>query len=486
MKKNIIAITFISLMSFSCEKNFEEFNTNPLNAQLGSDEVTPRIQLGPITEALKSVGQVNNQIAPEYTRQFSYNNSSYRVSELVAFQWNNMWERVYKINPTINNVLQQTIESTSPVDIVVGAITKISKVYLFTGLSDLYGQIPYSEAGLMDVQFPKYDTQQFVYNDGFVLIDEAIASLSSQISADVQLPKDDRVYGGDVSKWIRFANSLKLRLAMRLRDVDNGTSASKTVEAIQHSGGLISNHDQSATIENFGGAGPEHSIYQMRNEPFRMAKFFVDYLIGTNDPRLPIWADPAVNGGGYVGVDNSLIDFPNNDNFSKLSANNIFQQDLEDIILMYSESEFLKAEAYLIGHGVGKDLNVASDAYRAGIKASLEYWGVAESDVTTFLAQDFATLRGSEDAMLKQIAEQKWVSLFLAGTELWSEVRRLDYPIYPSRAGVPGYFQGDTNGRMPTRMDYPEDEASLNAENYDLANSNYPRVIASKVWWDVN
>ncbi|MCY4266464.1 MAG: SusD/RagB family nutrient-binding outer membrane lipoprotein, partial [Flavobacteriaceae bacterium] len=265
-------------MSFSCEKNFEEFNTNPLNAQLGSDEVTPRIQLGPITDALKSVGQINNQITPEYTRQFSYNNSSYRVSELVASQWNNMWNRVYRINPTINNVLQQTQESTSPVDIVVGAITKISKVYLFTGLSDLYGQIPYSEAGLMDVQFPKYDTQQFVYNDGFGLLDEAITSLSSQISADVQLPTDDRVYGGEVSKWIRFANSLKLRLAMRLRDVDNGTSASKTAEAIQHSGGLISNHDQSATIENFGGAGPEHSIYQMRNEPFRMAKFFVDYL----------------------------------------------------------------------------------------------------------------------------------------------------------------------------------------------------------------
>ncbi|MEC3908498.1 SusD/RagB family nutrient-binding outer membrane lipoprotein [Tamlana sp. 2201CG12-4] len=486
MKKNIIYLLLVSLMVFSCEENFDEYNTHPLNAQVESDEVIPRFQLGPITDALKATGQISNQVAPEYTRQFSYNTSSYRVSELVASQYNAMWNKVYLLNPTINNVLNQTAEATDPVDIVVRAITKISKVYLFTGVSDLYGDIPYSESGDVAVQFPKYDTQEFIYNDGFVLIDQAIASLTSQISAGIQLPADDRVYGGDVAKWIRFANSLKLRLAMRLRAVDNTTSADRTREALEHNGGLISSHDQSATIENFDGAGPEHSIFQMRNEPFRMAEFLVDYLNNTNDPRLPIWADPAVNGGGLVGVDNSLIDFPDNDNFSRLSADNLFQRTLEDIVLMYSETEFLKAEAYLFGNGVSKDDNAANEAYRAGIKASLEYWGVEEADVNTFLAQGFTTLTGSDEEKLKQIGEQKWVSLFLTGTELWSEVRRLDYPEYPSRSGVPGYFQGDTNGEMPTRLDYPQNEATFNAENYDMANSKYPQVIASKLWWDVD
>ncbi|PCE65783.1 SusD/RagB family nutrient-binding outer membrane lipoprotein [Sediminicola luteus] len=486
MNKHIIYVLLVSLVFFSCEDNFDEYNTNPQNAQVGSDEVVPRYQLGPITDALKATGQISNQVAPEYTRQFSYNTSSYRVSELVASQYNGMWNKVYRLNPTINNVLMQTEEAEDAVDKVVRAITQISKVYLFTGLSDIYGDIPYSEAGDIAIQFPKYDTQEFIYNDGFALLDEAIIALTAQISANVSLPTDDRVYGGDVTKWIRFANSLKLRLAMRLSDVDGTTAAAKIQEAMNHSGGLISSNDESATIENFDGEGPEHSIYQMRNEPFRMAKFLVDYLNDTNDPRLPIWADPAVNGGDYVGVDNSLIDFPDNDNFSKLSEANIFQRTLEDIVLMFSETEFLKAEAYLKGIGVGKDDNAANTAYRAGIQASLEYWGVEADAVTAFLAQDFATLSGDDVAKLEQIAEQKWVSLFLTGTELWSEVRRLDYPVYPSRNGVPGYFQGDTNGEMPTRLDYPEDEASLNAENYDAANAKYPQVIASKVWWDVN
>lgn len=484
MKKNIIYLLLISLIAFSCEENFDEYNTHPLNAQVGSDEVVPRYQLGPITEKLKASGQISIQVAPEYTRQFSYNNSSYRVSELVAGQWNNNWNKVYLINPTINNVLIQTAEATEPVDIVVGAITKISKVYLFTGLSDLYGDIPYTEAGDIAIQYPKYDTQEAIYKDGFVLLDEAIASLASQASAGVQLPKDDRVYGGDVAKWIRFANSLKLRLAMRLRYVDAATSNAKAKEALEHSGGLISSHDQSATIDNYETPGPEHQIYQMRNEPFRMAKFFVEYLKETNDPRLPVWADPAVNGDTIHGVDNSLTVFPDNNNFSKLSEANLFKQDLEDVVLMHSETEFLKAEAYLFGNGVGKNATAANTAYRAGIKASLEYWGVESADVDAFLAQEFTTLTGDDEAMLKQIAEQKWVSLFLTGSELWSEARRLKYPEYPSRTGVPGYFQGDTNGKMPSRLDYPENEASLNAENNNLANQKYPAIIASKVWWD--
>jgi hypothetical protein len=382
--------------------------------------------------------------------------------------------------------LAQTEAATDPVDIVVGAITKISKVYLFTGLSDVYGDIPYSEAGDIAIQFPKYDTPAFVYNDGFDLLDEAITDLTAQRSANVSLPTDDRVYGGDAAKWIKFANSLKLRLAMRLRQVDNTTSSAKATEALNHAGGLISNHDESATIENFEGAGPEHAIWQMRNEPFRMAKFFVDYLTETNDPRLAIWAEPAVNGGSFVGVDNSLVNFPDNDNFSRLSDENLFLRDLEDIVLMYSETEFLKAEAYLFGNGVGQNDNAANEAYRAGIKASLEYWGAAVADVDAFLAQDISTLSGSTEDKLKQIGEQKWVSLFLTGTELWSEVRRLNYPQYPIRAGVDGYFQGDTNGAMPSRLDYPENEGTFNSENYDLANNKYPQAIASKLWWDID
>jgi hypothetical protein len=109
---------------------------------------------------------------------------------------------------------------------------------------------------------------------------------------------------------------------------------------------------------------------------------------------------------------------------------------------------------------------------------------VAEADVTAFLAQDFATLTGDEEAMLKQIAYQKWVSLFLAGSELWTEARRLKYPEYPDITGNSDYFQGDTQGNMPSRLEYSNNEAAYNAENYDLANKKYPQNIASKVWWD--
>lgn len=486
MKKNIIYLLLVSLAFFSCEQNFEEFNTHPQNAQLGSDEVLPRFQLGPITEALKASNQISIQAAPEYSRQFSYNNSSYRISEMSAIQYTANWNKVYLLNPTINNVLQQTAEATEPVDIVVRAITKIAKAYLFTGLSDIHGDLPYFEAGDITIQFPSYDSQEDIYNDGFRLIDEAIASLSAQASAGVQLPDDDRVYGGDVANWIRFANSLKLRLAMRLRDVDSATSTARVSEALTHSGGLISNHDQSATIDNFSAPGPSHALWGMRNEPFRLAEFFVDYLTNTNDPRLPIWAEPAVNGGGLVGVDNSLIDFPDNNDFSHLSATNLFLEDIEDIILMFSETEFLKAEAYLLGHGAGKDDNAANEAYRAGIRASLEYWGVEAADVDVFLAQGFTTLAGDDETKLEQIAEQKWVSLFLTGSELWSEVRRLDYPVIPPTTGLPGYFQGDNNGQIPVRMEYPDNESSFNGENLDMANSNYPLNIGSRLWWDVN
>ncbi|MCT4590111.1 MAG: SusD/RagB family nutrient-binding outer membrane lipoprotein [Carboxylicivirga sp.] len=486
MKKNIIYLLLISLVVFaSCEKNFEEYNLDERSPQVGSEDVLPRYQLGAITEKLKSSGQYTVEVGPVYSQQFCFNTSSYRLSELYAIQKVNMWDNVYKINPTIVNVLEQTAESTDAEEIVVQAITKIAKVYLFSRLTDLHGDIPYSETADKTIQYPKYDTQEYIYNDGFKLLDEAIASLTSQVSAGVKLPEDDRVYGGDAAKWIRFANSLKLRLAMRLRYVDASTSAAKAGEAINHTGGLISNDEQSATLPNFETGTPNHSLFSYREEAgLKMSKFLVDYLKSTNDPRLPIWAAPSVNGGVYEGVENFLVDFPENDDYSSLNADNLFKRDLEDVILMHSESEFLKAEAYVFGTGVTKDATAANTAYRAGIQASLEYWGVAEADVTAFLAQDFATLTGDEEAMLKQIAYQKWVSLFLAGSELWTEARRLKYPEYPDITGNSDYFQGDTQGNMPSRLEYSNNEAAYNAENYDLANKKYPQNIASKVWWD--
>jgi hypothetical protein len=485
MKKNILYIVLFSLLGFSCEDNFKEYNTNTDRVQVGSNPEV-RFSLGPITETLRMNGGIKTKISPEYAEHVSHSATSSSIQRLESGNEEGDWAKIYKVFPTIRDVISRTEDSEDNQEKFANAIAKISQAYLFTTLSDMFGDIPYSEAGLMAVSTPTYDTQESIYKDAFSLIDNALTKLST--TKTVPLKNDDRVYGGDVDKWKKFANSLKLRLAIRMRYVAPTEASTYVTQAMEHADGLISNEDESGTYEYNDVNNERNPYYNDKDWQLRISKLFVDFMQSTNDPRLSYFADTVEQGvlaGQYYGLDNNLD--TNNlmkYHFSGLSQEHVFRQDLPDMILMHSEVEFLKAEAYLFGFGVSKDEVKANQAYRAGIEANMTHWGVSQTDIDAFLAQTLATLSGTDEEKFKQIAEQKWVSLFLT-PETWTEARRTKYPVLPETAGNSSYYEGVTKGKMPSRLAYPENEEERNETNYNVAGKKYANnSITSKLWWD--
>jgi hypothetical protein len=351
------------------------------------------------------------------------------------------------------------------------AINDIMAVYTYSVLVNTFGNVPYSEALNSTNLFPKYDDAATVSKDLLNRLNADISKLSTASAGYAS--GEDLVYKGSVAKWIKFANTLRMKLGMVLADVDAST-AKAAVEASD--AGAISAAADNGLFAYLTASPNQNPLYvdivTGGRQDYIAAKDLMDKLLGWNDPRTSAFFSKNNAGnyaGGIVGKTNTFVDF------SRAGAKVILPE-APYVLADYTETEFLRAEAKERGWNVAGS---AETHYNNAVKSSITYWGGAAADADTYLGQADVAYATAAGDWKQKIGTQKWIALYNRPYEGWTELRRLDYPKITAPVGAKSGF--------PTRFSYPLNEQTLNGANYTAAASAIGGdVVTTKLFWDKN
>ena len=384
-------------------------------------------------------------------------------------------------------ILSQTDPTKSP-NIVAPAL--VMKSWTFGLMTDIWGDIPYSEANSGDPSTPpKYDAQSDIYTG--ILADLKTASTLS-VPGGTTYGTADLIYNGDATKWKKFANSLRLRYGLRLSKVDPAKSQAEVAAAI--AAGVFTSNADNALLRWPGDGTNNNPIYQnfVTRDDQHMSQTLVNALkslyisIGPTaadtvfDPRLAVYADPIISSPSkklYVGAPNGLQD----DDAIAIGINNTSRvgiayrgKSTPSILMQYSEVLFDEAEAAARGWAPGDPAAL----YYAGIRASMQYNGIADAVTDAYIASPRVAY--SPATGLQQIALQRWIALFSEGTEAYSAWRRTGVPdLQPGPAAI------TSPQVVPRRLTYPISEQSFNDAALEAASQRQGgATLNGRVWWD--
>ncbi|CAG4997853.1 hypothetical protein DYBT9275_01865 [Dyadobacter sp. CECT 9275] len=488
MKKINIYIGILATGLFflpSCTQDYVEKNTDP-NAitDVTADLLLPGIIRTSVNEMVNQSWGIGN-IVIQHTAKIQF------VSE-DRYTWGDrdgLWQNMY--NNLRNVQLLLDLSNKNNANNYKG-VTLIMRAWMYSLLTDAYGDIPYSEAtsGVSGILQPKYDTQEAVYTG--ILNDLKTAN---DLLGAGETVVGDLIYGGDVSKWKKLANSLRLRYLMRISDKKDVKAEMQAIISNTAATPIFTSNDDNGTMEYLTGAPNQFPMYTSRSgsfDEFRLSKNLGDKLTGFNDPRITAFAQPtdaSVTAGKpvYSGVPNGLNEVAalayngGASNISRVGAlyykGSITERGLKvakGYIMGYPELQFILAEASK--KGMITSAKTTKDYYEEGVKAAFGF-------VDTTIPADYLTRTGiayDEANALTLIGTQKWISLFFTGLEAWFDWRRTNIPVI-----TPGLDNVNSN-RVPVRFAYPRSEQTLNPAS--LANAvsrqgadNYN----TKVWWDL-
>lgn len=477
--KNIIfrSVLTLALAGFlgACQDDLEEVNNNPNEAVIAQPEYL-------LANAIKSNADIilgsdasmeTTTLYVQHWAKIQYTDPDKYTASVTNIQ--NVWTNFYSLGLTDFDKVIKLGEESGNVN--YQAVGLILKSWSFQLLTDLYGDIPYSQAVKIDQYLtPKYDAQKDVYlgllND-LKKAGELINTSGSPISGDL-------VYNGNLTKWKKFANSLRLRIALRIADKEPTAAKAVVAELAANPALLIASNDEIAQLIYLSSPNqnPVSRDRETRDD-YRVSKSVVDKLLELKDPRLAIFANKTVDAtpNNYVGVTNGLpADSAAKLGFTKTSKlGDYFTAPTSPaVFLSYSEVLFNLAEAAQRGF-ITDD---AATLYKNAITASLQQFKVSSGDISTYLAQPAVAYNAAN--YKKSIGEQKWIALFSQGLEAYTEWRRLDYPqLKPAYAGV-------LNGKFPLRLTYPTGEQALNNTNYKAAVANQGEdKLTTRLWFDV-
>ncbi|MDR8392135.1 SusD/RagB family nutrient-binding outer membrane lipoprotein [Aliifodinibius sp. S!AR15-10] len=391
------------------------------------------------------------------------------------------------------------------------AIAEVWKVQLYHRVTDYWGPIIYSEFGNGETSVP-YDSQESVYKDFFTTLDEAVEVLKNNAGGNA-FGSNDIVFGGSVDKWLRFANSLRLRLAMRIRYVESDLAKSEAEKAF-NDGVMMSNADNAYVLTTPNSRNPYTVITDWGE--FRMSSAMESLLDGYEDPRIDKYFSPAVDGDddgdgrSWEGMRNGIprTEKPGNLNsrYSDMGVNwlndNRGGTNPPMEVMEASEIYFLRAEGALIGWEMG---GTAQELYEEGIRMSLQQnSGASTADINNYISStNTPTAPGDQwnsppltdipvaweagaslERNLEQIITQKWIALYPNSREAWAEYRRTRYPkLYPIIESLnPELAENDIFSRISfVDGEYSDNEAAtIEARNLLNGSDNN----ATKLWWD--
>jgi len=488
MKKLIKPIFVLMLfVASSCVDDLTSLNLNPKAYQSGTVPAAPFFS----NATRNLVDNVNNGftfkiLAQQFAETTYFDASSYNLVNV----GNTFWVNSYNLLIDFEEARKVQLDNPSlfpGVDKNRLAILELMEVYTYSLLVNTYGDIPYSgalntalksEALDPDEITPAYDDAAAIYDDLFTRLNKAIGELDPDADSgggDLAFGVADLIYNDDIEAWIKFGNSLKLRMAMTLADV-NPSKAKSVVESIAAADLFQSNADN-AFLQFLSTTPNTNSIWvdliQSEREDYVASNTMIDMMKApdTDDPRIPLYYTED-NAGGYsggiYGRSNSYV------TYSK-AGEAMTAPTSPGVLLDYAEVEFYLAEASVRGITVA---GTAESHYNNAIQASIEYWGGTSAEATAYLADPavaFTTALGANS--LERIARQRYIALFNRGLEAWTEYRRSDFPVL-NTPPIP-------NGDFPIRYTYPNSEQTSNGENWQAADAAIGGdEVTNRVFWD--
>lgn len=453
----------VALVSGGCNKFDNDININP-----NLPTVASNTQL--IANAQLYLPGISSNPQGEYNAQFlsetQYPNLS--LYNQVSFSFYDYYQ-----GPLMN--LEKVIRATS-FNVLEGppanqlAVAKILKAYFFWFMTDRWGDIPYSEAlqGAGDFR-PKYDRQQDIYDSLFKLLDEANAAIvSGNITNDI-------IYGGDMTKWKKFGNTIHMLMALRLSKVDATKGAFEFNKAM--TAGIMTSNSDNFAFKHLPEAANQNywygQVFGLNRQWWALSENLVDFMLPAGDPRLPFFGEKN-NAGNYVGLPFGATTGLSTTAYSLLGKN-LWKQDAVIHLVTYAQALFAMAEAAKIGWIPGGDA-VAKTHYDAGVTQSINQWTGSTTGAAAYLGT--AGITYDPAIALEQIGMQRYVHLFMHGYEAWAEWRRTGYP---SNLVAPG------GNPIPRRQGYPSQETFNNTENYQAAVQSQfggQDNLTGRVWWD--
>lgn len=487
--KRLYSILIAAALLSGCAKNLDEYNIDQKRAT-----VVPAPTL--FTAAQKSFADVltspsvNTNVFRFYVQQWTTTEylDEPRYNLLARPLPQAFWSAIYK------DVLSDLNESKRIInaDALMNADVKsnqlaqigVMEVLAWSTLVNTFGNIPYSESLNINNVQPKYDDAATVYADLLVRLDAAIAGFKP---AAAGFGTADLIYSSNaapIAAWVKFANSLKLRLGLIIADKD-ATTAKRVIEAAAPN--VLASAADNARFPYTTSTPNNNPISTNANRAltsrtdYIAASALVDRMNTLADPRRPGFFT-TVGGayvGGYYGFSNSYA------NFSTM-ATRITAYDFEALLLDYPETEFALAEAAERGFVVP---GTAASHYNNAVTASIVYWGGSAAAAATYLAQPAVAYATASTNYKEKIGNQKWIALYNRGYESWTEWRRLDFPRLapPSAATAPPGQSVPSGLTIPVRLIYPINEQTLNGTQRAAAAAAIGGdLVTTKLFWDVN
>lgn len=516
-KTAVFFMAILGLATFlGCTEDFEEINQNPNFPEQASPELLLPGVMRQMAYNWGSQGWEEGFTVVQYGARLQFTSGD-------RYNWSptsNPYFDAYDSMRDIENVLRDTKENPDQQNYY--GVGLIIKSWIYSYLTDAYGDVPYINAtkGIIEDNItPEFTPQQEIYSGilGDLKNANEILNGADNISGDI-------LYGGDVNKWRKFANSLRLRLLMRISDVDNAKAVAGMNEIINDLNTFPifeGNGDNAAIQWNSDDPQPKFDTRSGSFDEVRLSLTLETRLKALNDRRLIVYAQPtsasekgiySENLDDYVGMPNSLDDaaalaYSPSGNPAEAGSNFISRLGVlltcracdeenasptasQTIIMDFAELQFILAEAR------ERDFITLGDAaqyYENGIRASFEYytdriiaggWNAIATDLQNFdlegyIAQADVAYAGATTEKLEKLALQKWIALFYTGFEAWSDWRRTGMPEI-----VPGKDAAN-NGQVPVRFLYPNDVKSTNNANYQEAvNQMGGDDLNTRLWWD--
>lgn len=502
--KFLTALVVLFVMASSCTKDFEKINTNPNNP--GTDLAAPDMLL---TNIIESATDRTHEIF------LGHEMGNCWVQHMAKVQYTD--EDRYLFRPGVVNNSWSSFYASSGMDAATmykvavvrkhdnyAAVAMIMKVYITSVVTDLFGDVPYSEAwraGVDDgaIVNPKFDTQESIYRDIIKKLDTA----NMKLSADGKEIGGDILFGGDVMKWKKFANSMRMRLLLRMSKKDAAYVSTEMTKMVGSPATypMFESNDDNAQLIYLGSAPNNNPINENRKtrDDHRVSNTIIDMQWTFNsfvDYRVVTYANLA--NGDFVGMPNGLtsskaLAYKGNGLTATSKIGDWFTRpETPGVLMSYAELQFILAE------GVQRDLiknapMTAQEYYEEGIYGSYNqyadditdksiaygFWDAGATIDT--LAADYISLDGAWDSEnpLAKIATEKWLAMFEQGLQSWFEWRRTGFPVLTPAA------DGTNAGKVPIRVPYPTDEYATNPTNVKAAvAAQGADDLNTKVWWN--
>ena len=478
MKKIIYFIAIFAFTITSCTTDFEEINTNP-NAPVA---VQPSLLLRQVIydfgEQMSYEGFVAGDLLAQHRTALDFN--LFDRHDLKSPQLGgNPWD-IFYTNLRDNEIMLKQSRNTPAFEVYEGPAL-ILKAYLAAGLTDLFGDVPYFEAfnGVDGTVTPKYDLQEEIYQNTDGILDNLNKGIVAITNYSGSIPLEgDILFDGNLEAWVRFANSLRIKYLIR---ISGKVDVSSELQTIFNEGNFITTNNENATFDFTATEPNNFRLARLRVGDFNnfvLSETMEEILTNLDDDRINTFFKPFSNSNSneFNGLINGIDASSTSVVLADLSlSGTAFRDDtstLDANFITAWETNFLLAEA------AEKGL-ITADAqtlYNTAVTQAFEYWN-------TILPASYLVGKANYNAAgttpLEQIITQKWIASVIQGYEGWVEYRRTGFP------SLKNVSASLNNGVIPVRMPYPAEAATLNQENYKIAETaTNGNSLDVKVWWD--